>query len=83
MREATRDAVRFMIEYLGVERGLNRADAYMLCSVAADLRLHEVVRSVTRLARSLLFIYWWKSCLQVDMPNYVVRLSAHFVVLLV
>ncbi|KAF8582457.1 Acetamidase/Formamidase [Ramaria rubella] len=43
MREATRDAVRAMINYLGVEYGLNRVEAYMLCSVAADLRLHEVV----------------------------------------
>lgn len=45
MLEATKAAVRSMIEYLGVEHGLNRVEAYMLCSVAADLRLHEVVRS--------------------------------------
>lgn len=40
--EATRKAVRSMIEYLGT-RGLSRAEAYMLCSVAADLKLAEVV----------------------------------------
>ncbi|KAF8520013.1 Formamidase [Hysterangium stoloniferum] len=43
MREATRDAVRFMIDYLVNERGMTREEAYMLCSVAGDLRLHEVV----------------------------------------
>lgn len=45
LREAARDAVRAMIVYLGATHGLNRVDAYMLCSVAADLRLHEVVRA--------------------------------------
>ncbi|KAK7002475.1 DNA mismatch repair protein MutL [Favolaschia claudopus] len=43
MREATRAAVRNMIEFLVTDHGFNRIDAYMLCSVAADLRLHEVV----------------------------------------
>ncbi|TCD64377.1 hypothetical protein EIP91_004208 [Steccherinum ochraceum] len=43
IREATRDAVRSMIEYLGVEHGLTETEAYMLCSVAGDLRMHEVV----------------------------------------
>ncbi|KAJ7654220.1 hypothetical protein B0H17DRAFT_1163540 [Mycena rosella] len=43
MREATRAAVRHMIEFLGAEHGFGRVDAYMLCSVAGDLRLHEVV----------------------------------------
>ncbi|KAJ6535109.1 Formamidase [Mycena capillaripes] len=43
MREATRAAVRNMIAFLCAEHGFDRVDAYMLCSVAADLRLHEVV----------------------------------------
>lgn len=43
MRTATRAAVRNMIEFLCAEHGFERVDAYMLCSVAADLRLHEVV----------------------------------------
>jgi len=43
MREATRAAVRHMVEFLVAEHGFARVDAYMLCSVAADLRLHEVV----------------------------------------
>jgi acetamidase/formamidase len=44
LREATRSAVRHMIEFLCAEYKLDRVDAYMLCSIAADLRLHEVVR---------------------------------------
>lgn len=43
IREATRSAVRGMIAYLGATHGLSRTDAYMLCSVAGDLRMHEVV----------------------------------------
>ncbi|KAJ6517146.1 Formamidase [Mycena vulgaris] len=43
MREATRAAVRHMIAYLCAEHDFDRVAAYMLCSVAADLRLHEVV----------------------------------------
>ncbi len=41
--EATRNAVRHMIEHLQRRYGLSRADAYMLCSVAVDLKLCEVV----------------------------------------
>ncbi|KAI0804795.1 Formamidase [Irpex lacteus] len=43
IREATRDAVRHMIEVLRVDHGLTREEAYILCSVAGDLRMHEVV----------------------------------------
>ncbi|KAI0750539.1 Formamidase [Fomes fomentarius] len=43
VREAARSAVRHMIAYLTAEHGLSAADAYMLCSVAGDLRMHEVV----------------------------------------
>lgn len=41
--EATRDAVRNMIEYLQRRYNLSRENAYMLCSVAVDLKLCEVV----------------------------------------
>jgi acetamidase/formamidase len=41
--EAARDAVRRMIEWLGREHGLTAADAYLLCSVAIDLRISEIV----------------------------------------
>jgi acetamidase/formamidase len=43
LMEASRDAVRAAIAFLGERRGLERQEAYALCSVAADLRLHEVV----------------------------------------
>ncbi|HEX7082546.1 MAG TPA: acetamidase/formamidase family protein [Gaiellaceae bacterium] len=41
--EASRDAVRAGIAWLGEEHGLEREEAYALLSVAADLRIHEVV----------------------------------------
>ncbi len=40
---AARDAVRRMIDYLGREHGLSAIDAYLLCSVAADLKISEIV----------------------------------------
>ena len=40
---AARDATRRMIEWLGREHGLEPIQAYLLCSVAVDLRLSEVV----------------------------------------
>ena len=43
IREATRSAVRNMIEVLETEFQMDRVAAYMLCSVAGDLRMHEVV----------------------------------------
>jgi acetamidase/formamidase len=43
MLEATRQAVRHMIDHLQNRYGLSRTDAYMLCSVVVDLKLSEVV----------------------------------------
>ena len=43
MVEATRNAIRHMIDHIQRTYGLSRADAYMLCSVAVDLKLSEVV----------------------------------------
>ncbi|KAF5368101.1 hypothetical protein D9758_004383 [Tetrapyrgos nigripes] len=43
IREATRSALRHMIKYLCEEHKLESVAAYMLCSVAGDLRMHEVV----------------------------------------
>ena len=43
LMEAARDAVRAAIRRLEERRGLDRQEAYALCSVAADLRIHEVV----------------------------------------
>ena len=41
--EASRSAVRAMIDHLVDRRGLTRKDAYVLCSLAADLKITEVV----------------------------------------
>ncbi|MEM7445865.1 MAG: acetamidase/formamidase family protein [Pseudomonadota bacterium] len=41
--EGARDAVSAMIDLLGREQGLSAMDAYMLCSVCADLRISEIV----------------------------------------
>jgi len=41
--EATRNAVRHMLDHLQRTYGLSRVDAYMLSSVAVDLKLCEVV----------------------------------------
>jgi acetamidase/formamidase len=43
LMEATRDAVRAAIRWLGDRHGLAREEAYALVSVACDLRIHEVV----------------------------------------
>jgi len=42
IREATRSAVRNMIEVLEKQFQMDRVAAYMLLSVAGDLRMHEV-----------------------------------------
>lgn len=41
--QATRKAIEYMIEYLVNEHDLSREDAYMLCSLAGDLKIAEVV----------------------------------------
>jgi acetamidase/formamidase len=41
--EAAKKATRYMIDYLVAEHELSRADAYMLCSLACDLKIAEVV----------------------------------------
>ena len=40
---AAKESARGMISYLGRNYGLSKEEAYVLCSVAADLRIHEVV----------------------------------------
>jgi acetamidase/formamidase len=40
---ATKESVRNMLDYLTQRCGLTREEAYVLCSVAADVRVHEVV----------------------------------------
>jgi acetamidase/formamidase len=41
--EAGRKATRYMVDYLTHEHGLDRNEAYALCSLAGDLRIAEVV----------------------------------------
>jgi acetamidase/formamidase len=41
--EGSRKAVRAMIAWIVAEHGLTPEDAYVLCSVAGDLHIHEVV----------------------------------------
>jgi acetamidase/formamidase len=43
LMEAAKDAVRATIRILEAQRDLEREEAYALCSVAADLRIHELV----------------------------------------
>jgi acetamidase/formamidase len=43
LMEATKESVRNMLGYLTKRYGLTMEDAYILCSVAADVRVHEVV----------------------------------------
>jgi len=43
LSEATRIAVREMIDFLVTEKHLARDEAYMLASVAADLHITELV----------------------------------------
>jgi acetamidase/formamidase len=39
----SQQAIRYMIEHLVEERGLTREEAYVLCSVAVDLKISEIV----------------------------------------
>ncbi len=41
--EAARKATRYMIDYLTETHGLSRSEAYMLCSLAGDLKIAETV----------------------------------------
>lgn len=43
LNEATRMAVREMLNFLTTEKGMSREDAYMLCSLAIDLHVTEFV----------------------------------------
>lgn len=43
LHECARQAVRHMIDHLVRERGLSREEAYILCSVAVDLKVSEIV----------------------------------------
>lgn len=40
---SSQQAIRYMIDHLVEERGLSRAEAYVVCSVAVDLKISEIV----------------------------------------
>jgi acetamidase/formamidase len=41
--EDAKNAVRDVIDWLGREKKLSREDAYVLCSLAADLKISQIV----------------------------------------
>ena len=43
LMDATKESARGMINHLRKQYGLSKEEAYVLCSVAADLRIHEIV----------------------------------------
>jgi len=43
MMQGAKSAVSGMIDLLGKQHGLSPEDAYLLCSVAGDLRISEIV----------------------------------------
>jgi acetamidase/formamidase len=51
--EATRLAVREMVDFLVVARKMSREDAYMLCSLAADLHVTQAVDATKGIHASL------------------------------
>ncbi|MDA0270274.1 MAG: acetamidase/formamidase family protein [Chloroflexi bacterium] len=54
LMEASRQAVRHMIDHLGRHYGLSREEAYILCSVAVDLKVSEVVDAPNWIVSALL-----------------------------
>ncbi|HIB82116.1 MAG TPA: acetamidase, partial [Gammaproteobacteria bacterium] len=43
LMQGARDAVSGMIDLLSTQQGISAVEAYMLCSVCADLRISEIV----------------------------------------
>ena len=43
LMEAARTAIREMMSWISATHGLSREDAYLLCSLAADLRISQIV----------------------------------------
>src|SRR5699024_3392841 len=43
LMEAARNAIRYMIEHLVQTYKMTEEEAYMLCSIAVDLRINEIV----------------------------------------
>src|SRR5699024_9632802 len=51
---ATQNAIRYMIEHLVNTYGMTEEEGYMLCSVAVDLRISEVVNAPNYLVSAFL-----------------------------
>lgn len=51
---ASQNAIRYMIDYLVTTYGMSKEDAYMLCSVAVDLRISEIVNAPNYLVSAFL-----------------------------
>ena len=43
LMQASKEAVSRMIDWLSTSHGISPVDAYMLCSVAGDMRISEIV----------------------------------------
>ena len=56
--EATKLAVREMVDFLAVTKKLSRDDAYMLCSLAADLHVTQSVDGVKGIHATLAKSYF-------------------------
>lgn len=54
LMQAAKQAVRSMIDHLVAVGGLSREDAYVLCSVAVDLRISEIVDAPNWIVSALL-----------------------------
>lgn len=54
LHENACQAVRYLIDHLVSERGLSREEAYVLCSVCADLKISEIVDSPNWLVSAFL-----------------------------
>ncbi|MGW3104772.1 acetamidase/formamidase family protein [Streptomyces sp. NPDC001100] len=54
LMKAAQDATRAMIDHLGTRYGLDPIDAYVLCSVAVDLGITEVVDAPNRVVPAYL-----------------------------
>lgn len=54
MFKASQNAIRYMIEHLMSEYKMSEQESYMLCSVAVDLKIHEVVNAPNRLVSAFL-----------------------------
>lgn len=59
LMEAARNAIRHMIAWLVTEHGLTREEAYILCSVAVDLKLSEVVDAPNWVVSAFLPLSLW------------------------